>query len=261
LGYETGIVARIGPEDSAREVLSQIESHGVDCSAVHISDEDETTFTQIYNEKGNGQLVFAGGNSVLRQELKETDKKYLSTADHIHTSGYASSSLLNEIIEVKPTDATLSFDLAATFEELSSRGYSRSQIDTALPAIDLFISQESALRSYRQTNSTEQAIEELFESRVPRVAVTKGETGGVLATPEETVTVSSFDIDAVDTTGAGDAFAAGLIHTWLYEQETMPEAGRVAAAMAALNCRNLGGQAALPTREELQAFLQANLNQ
>jgi len=58
----------------------------------------------------------------------------------------------------------------------------------------------------------------------------------------------------VDTTGAGDAFHGGYIAA-LLEGLDLPERLRFAAATAALNCRALGGQQSLPTREEVDALL------
>ncbi len=63
-----------------------------------------------------------------------------------------------------------------------------------------------------------------------------------------------FEVPALDTTGAGDVFHAGMAHALLLGQG--PAAAlATACALAAISTTGLGGRAALPTRAALQAFL------
>jgi ribokinase len=66
----------------------------------------------------------------------------------------------------------------------------------------------------------------------------------------------AFAVEAVDTTGAGDVFHAGLVHALLLGQPAK-QALATACAVAALSLRDLGGRSALPTREEVQRLLAA----
>jgi sugar/nucleoside kinase (ribokinase family) len=69
----------------------------------------------------------------------------------------------------------------------------------------------------------------------------------------------AFPVEAIDTTGAGDAFngalAAGLAAGGSLEQ-IIP----LASAAAALQCTRRGAQAALPTRTDVERFLQSLRN-
>jgi len=64
----------------------------------------------------------------------------------------------------------------------------------------------------------------------------------------------AFIVDAVDTTGAGDAFH-GAFAVGLAEGRNTAECARRAAAVAAMKCTRLGSRAGLPTADELEAFL------
>lgn len=64
-----------------------------------------------------------------------------------------------------------------------------------------------------------------------------------------------FVVDVVDTTGAGDAFHGAFV-TGLAEGETIAHCARRACAVAALKCTRLGGRAGLPTRADVDAFLE-----
>lgn len=63
-----------------------------------------------------------------------------------------------------------------------------------------------------------------------------------------------FQVDPVDTTGAGDAFH-GAFALALAEGRTTEDCARIACAVAAMKCTRLGGRAGLPTRPEMEAFL------
>jgi ribokinase len=85
------------------------------------------------------------------------------------------------------------------------------------------------------------------------VVVTLGENGAV-AVGEETVPVPAFAVAVVDTTGAGDAFNAGLAVA-LAERRPLRDALVFASATGALTCTKRGAQASLPTRDEVERLL------
>ena len=64
----------------------------------------------------------------------------------------------------------------------------------------------------------------------------------------------AFKVDAIDTTGAGDAFHAGMAHAVLLGQGPR-EALATASALAAISVTGLGGRNALPDRPALEAFI------
>jgi 2-dehydro-3-deoxygluconokinase len=84
--------------------------------------------------------------------------------------------------------------------------------------------------------------------------VKRGPKGAFLSGPDGTAQVGSFKVKVADTVGAGDAFDTGFL---LAHLEGMPlaEAGRFAAATAALVCTGTGPLEKQPTRGEVEAFL------
>ena len=84
--------------------------------------------------------------------------------------------------------------------------------------------------------------------------VTLGERGSVICHAGGTAHIPAFPVDVVDTTGAGDAyhgaFLAALLEDW-----SPGRMARFASAVGSLNCRALGGRAALPSRAEVDALL------
>jgi ribokinase len=84
---------------------------------------------------------------------------------------------------------------------------------------------------------------------------TRGADGCLVHRPDrEPVAIAAFPVDAVDTTGAGDAFN-GALAVRLAEEADLVEAARWASAAAALSTRRLGARAGLADRAEVEGFL------
>jgi len=87
------------------------------------------------------------------------------------------------------------------------------------------------------------------------IVVTCGANGGVVVTKEKTFPYAPFKVDAVDSTGAGDAFCAAMIVGF---SDGMPieQAVRFASAAGALACTRFGAHPSLPWRHEVEALLE-----
>ncbi len=71
---------------------------------------------------------------------------------------------------------------------------------------------------------------------------------------EGSLSVSGITADVIDTTGAGDAFAAAFLSGWL-ENWPLADAARFGCAAGALATRSIGARSSLPTREETLAAI------
>ena len=100
----------------------------------------------------------------------------------------------------------------------------------------------------------EGALEELARLGPLWVGRTMGDQGAELLVGGQRVRQPAFAVEAVDTTGAGDVFHAGLVDAILSGLGPAP-AMRLAAGLAAISVTDLGGRAALPDRAGLDRFL------
>lgn len=83
---------------------------------------------------------------------------------------------------------------------------------------------------------------------------TLGADGADMLADGEYIKQPGFKVKAVDTTGAGDVFHAGMVHAMLMQQGPK-EALATACAVAAMSVTDLGGRSALPSKNELESFL------
>jgi ribokinase len=116
---------------------------------------------------------------------------------------------------------------------------------------------EVELLTQKPAGTVEQgaAAARALRERGPRtVIVTLGARGVLVADAETDTHIAAVAVQAVDPTGAGDAFIGGLA-VFLAEGDSLNRAVQRANAVAALSVTRLGAQMAFPSREEVEAFL------
>ncbi|MGH8889169.1 MAG: PfkB family carbohydrate kinase, partial [Acidothermaceae bacterium] len=96
--------------------------------------------------------------------------------------------------------------------------------------------------------------ESLSLSGPPAVVVTLGGAGAIAAEKGVSFTVPAFDVEAVDSTGAGDAFC-GAVAAALAAKNSLHEAVRRGCAAGALATTAVGAQAALPRGQDLDDLM------
>jgi ribokinase/sulfofructose kinase len=258
LGRETGVVSRVGDDEAADRILADLRERGVDARRVRRGDPGErTSYSLVLRDPDGERMIVAGGESVPNLRLTEADREYLRRADLAFASAYVPDPVASDLAALAE-DADfppLAFDLAGPLSELQDRATRPETLDALLPVCDCFLANEVSARAYLGEDP-ERAIESLRECGVRRAAVTRGADGALLLTEDgEVVDVPAFEVETVDTTGAGDAFTAGLLHGWLLRDRSPEDAGRFAAATAALNCTAENARGGLPTEDEVYRFL------
>jgi sugar/nucleoside kinase (ribokinase family) len=138
-------------------------------------------------------------------------------------------------------------------------------VDADIPdAFDLAMRHDAITGNDRQllaiagATTLDEALETV-QARMPGAnlrawVASRGADGCSIVTKCERWDVPAFPVEVVDTTGAGDAFAAGIAYG-LARRWDWPRTGRLANALGALSTRALGSQSALPSRVEVASLL------
>ncbi len=261
LGLRVGVIARVGSDAAAAMVLDDFRQRGVDVSRVQIGGADETAYTLVFVDGHGDRSMVTGGQGVRGLTLDPGDDAYIRRARVCFTSGYLPSPLLHRVAGLcagSRRGPMLAFDLPGSFDDLEGRGLRQRDVDALLPAVDLFLTNREHLRSYTREETLAGGLDYLRRSGVRRASVSDGKRGLVLFEAgndtQDAHVVSGFPVPVVDTTGAGDVLSAALIAAWLLENRPAAEAGRFAAAAAALSCTGWGVRTALPSWSEAAAL-------
>lgn len=103
-------------------------------------------------------------------------------------------------------------------------------------------------------DAAKKAAKVFYDKGVKIVIITLGGRGVFLSVDGREEILPAFQVKAVDTTGAGDAFNGGLLAA-LSEGMDIWAAARFANALAALSVQKIGTTPSMPTRKEVEAFL------
>lgn len=224
LGVSTGIIASVGTDTNGRAARSELRESDVDTTELQTV--EGQTAVKYLVVAPNGEAFVLGTDGVNESVAPNAvSESYIRTSDHLHLTGQApeTAGTLAEIA----TDAGVgvSFDPG---RRCTGRSYDRT-----LELADIVF-----------LNRRESEMIDIPEECV--VVRKHGEGGANAHTPQRTHHHPGYHVDAVDTTGAGDAFAAGFIHTRLSEPDSgYHRALTVANACGAIAARSSG------TRPEL----------
>jgi ribokinase len=243
LGARVWLVGRTGSDEFGREARGDLEARGVDVSALGYSSIPTGVACILVDGSGQNLIAVASGAN---HDLTGSD------ASEMLSQLPAENAVLLANLEV-PTEV-----VSAAAEYAVRRGW-RFVLNPApagpLPASLL------ALCEVLTPNEAEAdalgSIETLLGRGVGAVVLTLGAAGSKVYGPDGGPRHQrSMPIEAVDTTGAGDAFNGALAWS-LASGYSLDEAVRWATAAGALACRALGARASLPDREELESAVAA----
>jgi sulfofructose kinase len=112
-----------------------------------------------------------------------------------------------------------------------------------------------AIRSLSGHSELGRCLEEVSKQTDAWLAVTDGPNGTFWLDEGQVRHADAFEVDVVDTTGAGDIYH-GAFALALAEGKTETEAIELSSAAAAISCERFGGRTGIPDRDELEAFLE-----
>ena len=135
----------------------------------------------------------------------------------------------------------------------------RPQTAELVQLVDYVVASERFAQEYSGEGDAEVGLAKLSQV-APNVVVTLGDRGLIWQRVDGRGRLAAFPINAVDTTGAGDAFhgafAAGLAQGMAWDDLL-----RYASAVGALCCTKVGGRVGIPTGQEVTAFLMQHANE
>lgn len=267
LGHRTGWIGRVGDDPFGRYAVAELEAAGIDVSTVTV-DADAATGFQLksYAAGSDPEVVYFRANSAgSRLAPSPALDTYIAQARHLHVTGIplalsaSTRSFAFRAVQVaRDAGLTVSFDpnlrpslWTTTAEMISITNEMAVQADWVLPGVA-----EGAILTGQQEPAGIAAY--YMDRGIQRVVIKDGSAGSSSFTAAGRVDQPVFGVSVVDTVGAGDGFAAGLISAHL-DGQSEAEGLQRAAAVGALAITSAGDKDGLPTRAELESFLSRSL--
>ena len=256
LGARVGFIGTAGTDDAAEIKLKSMVECGIDLSHLtrHSGPEDQVVVVYVHAE--TGERVFSGMGMGQRKPLRadDLDREYIVSADYLHLEGFHHEAALQAAKWMREAGKTVVMDGSKTTRPV---GDTHREL---IRYVDVLITGEGYGRGLTGIDDIWEAGEAVLQLGPRIFCETVGVTGSYTVTaahqgrPASSFHTPAFEVDVVDTTGAGDvfhgAYIVGLIHGW-----TPRQCAQFATAVSALKCTQLGGRAGIPTFDETLAFL------
>ena len=240
LGAPVALVAAVGDDAEGRESLAEFTAEGLDVSAVAVCDAPTgVAHITIDDRAENTIVVISGANALLGAEAVHSALARLA--------GPGSVVVTNLEVPEAAVLAAASFCRSHGLRLVLDPAPARSLPDAVIGACEALTPNVAELEGLGVDGP-----EALLRAGARSVVVTRGGEGAELHEPgRPPLRVPATKVEAVDTTGAGDTFAAALavgLHAGLEREEAV----RVAVAAGAIACGVVGGRAALPALDSLR---------
>jgi len=245
LGLRAAFVGAVGDDPEADTALDPLRSAGVTLRGVQRIRSGATRRAFILVEDGTGErTVLERRHPATRLDVAALDRDAIA----------GSRALLVDTTDLPAAVAAARLARSAGTRVFLDADDPSQALDALLPHVDFAIVSQGFAEQLSGSRPIAAGLAQLCAAG-PAVAVaTLGDRGAIALQGARTLEARAPRVEAVDTTGAGDAFRAGWIVAAL-AGEALAGCLRVANAVAAMSCTGPGAQGRLPTRAELERFL------
>ena len=244
LGLRSGYLGAVGNDDNGRNVCAELERRGVDVSHV-LTRNCPNRFAVIPVDKESGE----------RFVFWDRDERLNLSADEIRPDVIAAAKVLH--VDDEDEDAAIH---AARLGRAAGLPVT-SDIDRLAPhtaelvaAVTVPMFNEHTLPEFTGEADFERALRKLRRSHEGMLCVTLGERGSMLLAGDELIYEPGFEVEAVDTTAAGDVFRAAFIYSILKDSSPR-QILRYANAAAAISCTRAGAMTSVPSKQDVEDAL------
>lgn len=252
LGIKSAFIGRIGTDEASRLILMKLSQEGVNVSQVKIIREAKLPKTIILVEGGKKRIITIANKETL--SLTSPDEV---AWDYVDVSKMV---YIGEVyVEVASTIAsyarakgkTVIYRMLNPFAEM---GIERLEgiISNAHYIIMNEVGWKKLMEKKGKNNLKEPT--DLLNLGVECVIITKGGKGIEIYMKNKEISIPPYKVETIDTTGAGDAFSAGLIWAMLNGYD-IEKAAKIANILAAISTTKIGAQNSMPRLEDAMEII------
>jgi sugar/nucleoside kinase (ribokinase family) len=252
LGHQVSFIGKVGDDDFGKFCREQLAGLGVDVSGVRTARGSTTGVTLcLSTQRDRAQVTYPGAIAELTE--RDIPRQAFQGFSHLHLSCFALQTGLRPAFP-RLLRAARQAGLSTSFDPNSSlAGALGRQALRLLPHVDvLFLNEREAseLSGERSARAAARAL----SGQAACTVIKLGSKGALSVRDGKIGQVMGRKVRAVDTTGAGDSFAAGFVSAYLAGASDLAclEAGNACGALSTLG---VGGTAAQPNQRQLSRFL------
>ncbi len=258
LGIPVEIIGRVGHDPFGDFLVRELEHRGIGTAGITRDSDTGTSATMVMvDPDGERRFIhYIGANA--RLTLEQIAPERIQNAAIVHVAG----ALVLPGLDGLPTARLLQQAREAgaiTFLDTvwDDTGRWMKLLKSCLPYVDYFVPSLAEARALTGRQAPEEVATALLEEGVGTVALKMGADGCLVQSRDRpALHVPAFEVQVVDATGAGDAFAAGFI-AGVYLGWPLVDTARLANAVGALCVTGVGASGNVASLEETLAFMRS----
>lgn len=244
-GVKTKYLGKVGSDELGQFSLESIRREGVDVSSVIVEPNATSQFAFIIVEAVRGErTILWDRDQNLMYRDGELKRDEVCCGNILHLDGHDIRAAIQAARWAREEGIPTVLDVDKV-EPLTS---------DLIKEIDFLITSSRFPSLFTDIEDREKALVELQRRTSGFICATLGPEGAIALANGVLLRSRGFEVQVVDTTGAGDVFHAGFIYGLLQNWE-LEEILRFANAAAALKCRDLGGRKGIPALEDIKGVL------
>ena len=230
------LISPIGDDNFSNELIQYMKNVGCDMSdSMKLENSQLSTYLSVLNEE-NEMVVAIAAMDI----LEKFDKDFISAKKDLISKSdilVLDTNLKKDVLEyLSSTHKKTVIDLVSTKKAVKIKDFLGNFHTIKANKLEIEVITDITIKS---TEDLIKAAKILLEKGVINVFITLGSEGIFYMNNEKNEIIANPDISAVDITGAGDSFAAGVAFS-LYNNFEIEKMARCALSMSILNVTHLG---------------------
>ena len=250
LGLKSGYVGKIGSDSNGQMMKEYLIENNVNTDHLIESDGETGEVIGFVDNEGNRKLyVTPKINDKIYNE--DINRDYLLDSKVLHLTSFVglnpddpSINTQFELLDELSSNITISFDPGMLYV---NRG--KEFMDKLIAYTDILLINESELLITTQEEDFEKAVEKIAP-KVDILVVKRSINGSFIKKDDEEYNIGIFNVDTIDTTGAGDAYNAGFLFGYI-NGYSLEESGIIGSYIAAQSTTKTGATEAIPNIQDI----------
>lgn len=264
LGHKATYLTALGDDPWGHYIKTKLHQEGIDTSLVYYSNQYPTGM-MMKNQVTEGDpdiYYYRKGSAFSNFDTKIIDQIDLSNYDQVHITGIPLALSQNtRLASLKLVEKAKRAGLYVSYDpnlRISLWPDSKTMIETTnqmAQYCNMFLPGNNEGKILMSSDDPKIISKYYLDLGVEQIVIKLGAKGAYFASKDTSITIPGFKVTkVVDTVGAGDGFASGIISAHL-ENLSVPDMLIRANAIGALQVQTLGDNEGLPTKEQLSKYL------
>lgn len=254
-GADVTMITKLGRDSFADEALNVMKEFKMSQEHLFFSDDVETGIALILVDDHSSQneiVIVPGSCNTITKEEVESIEDVIRDAEYVLLQLEVNQDANNLVAEIAQKHGCKVIINTAPYAPIPDEFLSKAFMVTP----NEVEAEEITGVHVEDLESAKKAAQYFYAKGVKQVLITLGSKGVFVSADGREEIIPAYHVNALDTTGAGDAFNGGILAA-LSKGKSIWEAVRFANALAAVSVQRLGTTPSMPWLEEVEEFMES----